>query len=125
MMNVVKLFAQILKTVTVDYVIECGNSGSWEYSKWKSGKIKASASIQLGTVSFSAVGNVYRGVKSITIPNIFDATPTRCICGIENPLSSIISINARALSKNEISIYIWKSTSGNVTIDDVAIDLQT
>lgn len=96
-----------------DYIVEQGTSGDWKYRKWNSGIAECFGYISLGSISVSAVGNVYRGNTSVSLPSdFFNDTPSNVHITNRNPLSSVISINARATDASTLSVYVWKATSG-------------
>ena len=95
-----------------DYVVEQGTYIGWKYIKWNSGMAECFGYISLGSISVSAVGNVYRGTATVVLPGIFNDIPSNVHITNGNPLSSIISINGRATDADHMSVYVWKSTSG-------------
>ena len=95
-----------------DYVVEQGTSGDWKYRKWNSGIAECFGYISLGSISVLAVGNVYRGTASISLPAIFNDIPSNVHITNGNPLSSVISINGRATDASTLSVYVWKANSG-------------
>ena len=99
-----------------DYVVEQGTSGDWKYRKWNSGIAECFGYISLGSISVSAVGNVYRGDKSVSLPAIFNDIPSNVHITNGDPLVHIISINGRATDANTVSAYVWKATSSTVTV---------
>jgi hypothetical protein len=115
-MLIPKLLTSILKAIKVDYVVEQGTSGNWTYRKWNSGIAECFGYISLDTVSVSAVGNVYRGNVSVSLPAIFNDIPSNTHITNGNPLSSVIGINSRALDASTLSAYVWKATSGSVAV---------
>ena len=100
-----------------DYIVEQGTSGDWKYRKWDSGIAECFGYMPLGSISVSAVGNVYRGTATVLLPAIFNDIPSNVHITNGNPLSSIISINGRATDADHMSVYVWKSTSG--ALDEV------
>ena len=100
-----------------DYVVEQGTSNDWKYRKWDSGIAECFGYMPLGSISVSAVGNVYRGTATVLLPAIFNDIPSNVHITNGNPLSSIISINGRATDADHMSVYVWKSTSG--ALDEV------
>ena len=100
-----------------DYIVEQGTYIGWKYRKWNSGIAECFGYISLGSISVSAVGNVYRGTATVTLPGIFNDIPNNVHITNGNPLSSIISINGRATDADHVSVYVWKSTKG--VVDDV------
>ena len=100
-----------------DYIVEQGTSGDWIYRKWNSGIAECFGYISLGSISVSAVGNVYRGNTSVPLPAIFNDIPSNVHITNGNPLSSVISINGRATDANTISVYVWKSSKGAVDVN--------
>ena len=97
-----------------DYIVEQGTYIGWKYRKWNSGIAECFGYISLGSISVSAVGNVYRGTATVTLPGIFNDIPSNVHITNGNPLSSIISINGRATDADHVSVYVWKSTKGVV-----------
>lgn len=97
-----------------DYVVEQGTYIGWGYRKWNSGIAECFGYISLGSISVSAVGNLYRGTATVTLPAIFNGSPSNVHITNGNPLTSIISINGRATDADHVLVYIWKSTSGAV-----------
>ena len=100
-----------------DYVVEQGTYIGWKYRKWNSGIAECFGYISLGSISVSAVGNVYRGTATVTLPGIFNDIPSNVHITNGNPLSSVISINGRATDADHVSVYIWKATSGAVDVN--------
>ncbi len=99
-----------------DYVVEQGTSGDWKYRKWNSGIAECFGYISLGSISVSAVGNVYRGTATVLLPAIFNDIPSNVHITNGDPLVHIISINGRAIDANTVSAYVWKATSSTVTV---------
>ena len=97
-----------------DYIVEQGTYIGWKYRKWNSGIAECFGYISLGSISVSAVGNVYRGDTTVTLPGIFNDIPSDVHITNGNPLSSIISINGRATDADHISVYVWKAMKGSV-----------
>ena len=97
-----------------DHIVGQGTYIDWKYRKWSSGKAECFGYISLGSISVSAVGNVYRGTTTITLPGIFNDIPSNVHITNGNPLSSIININGRATDPDHLSVYVWKSTKGAV-----------
>ena len=95
-----------------DYIVEQGTYIGWKYRKWNSGIAECFGYISLGSISVSAVGNVYRGTATVLLPAIFNDNPRNVHITNGNPLSSIISINGRATDADHMSVYVWKSTKG-------------
>ena len=95
-----------------DYVVEQGTYIGWKYRKWNSGIAECFGYISLGSISVSAVGNVYRGTATVLLPGLFNDIPSNVHITNGNPLASVISINGRATDADHVSVYIWKSTSG-------------
>ena len=95
-----------------DYIVEQGTSGDWKYRKWNSGIAECFGYISLGSISVSAVGNVYRGTATVVLPSIFNDIPSNVHITNGNPLSSIISINGRAADADHVLVYVWKSAEG-------------
>lgn len=105
-----------------DYIVEQGTSGDWKYRKWNSGIAECFGYISLGdSVLVSAVGNVYRGNVSVSLPPIFNDIPSNVQITMGSPLSSTIAIQGRALDKDNLSLYIWKATSGATSEANAAI----
>ena len=100
-----------------DYIVEQGTYIGWKYRKWNSGIAECFGYISLGSISVSAVGNVYRGTTTITLPGIFNDIPSNVHITNGNPLSSVISINGRATDADHMLVYVWKAMKGSV--DDV------
>ena len=100
-----------------DYVVEQGTYIGWKYRKWNSGIAECFGYISLGSISVSAVGNVYRGTATVVLPGIFNDIPSNVHITNGNPLSSVISINGRATDADHVSVYIWKATSGAVDVN--------
>ena len=99
-----------------DYVVEQGTSGDWKYRKWSSGIAECFGYISLGSISVSAAGNLYRGTASVSLPAIFNDTPSNVHITNGDPLVHIISINGRATDANTVSAYVWKATSSAATV---------
>lgn len=99
-----------------DYIVEQGTSGDWKYRKWDSGIAECFGYISLGSISVSAVGNVYRGTATVTLPAIFNAIPSNVHITNGNPLSSVIGINSRATDASTLSVYVWKANSGAAAV---------
>ena len=95
-----------------DYIVEQGTYVGWRYRKWNSGIAECFGYISLGSISVSAVGNVYRGTATVTLPGILNDIPSNVHITNGNPLSSIISINGRATDADHMLVYVWKATSG-------------
>ena len=116
-----------------DYVVDQGTIGvypspvtapnrSWTYRKWNSGVAECFGYIFLGdSVSVSAVGNVYRGSVSVSLPAIFNDIPSNVHVSMGTPLSSIIGVNGRASDKDNLSVYFWKATKGASSEANVSI----
>ena len=100
-----------------DYIVEQGTYIGWKYRKWNSGIAECFGYISLGSISVSAVGNVYKGTATVLLPGgVFNDIPSNVHITNGNPLSSIISINGRATDADHMSVYIWKATSGAVDV---------
>ena len=101
-----------------DYIVEQGTYIGWRYRKWNSGIAECFGYISLGSISVSAVGNVYRGTATVLLPGgVFNDIPSNVHITNGNPLSSVISINGRATDADHVSVYIWKATSGAVDVN--------
>lgn len=103
-----------INDIPLDYIVEQGTYIGWTYRKWNSGVAECFGYISLGSISVSAVGNVYRGTATVTLPGIFNDIPSNVHITNGNPLASVISINGRATDADHVSVYIWKATSGAV-----------
>ena len=104
----------LINGIPLDYIVEQGTYIGWKYIKWNSGMAECFGYISLGSISVSAVGNVYRGTATVVLPGIFNDNPRNVHITNGNPLSSVISINGRATDADHVSVYVWKSTKGAV-----------
>lgn len=103
-----------INNIPLDYIVEQGTYIGWKYRKWNSGIAECFGYISLGSISVSAVGNVYRGTATVVLPAIFNDIPSNVHITNGNPLASVISINGRATDADHVLVYVWKSTSGAV-----------
>ena len=95
-----------------DYIVEQGTYIGWKYRKWNSGIAECFGYISLGSISVSAVGNVYRGTATVVLPSIFNDIPSNVHITNGDPLASVISINGRAADADHVLVYVWKSARG-------------
>ena len=100
-----------------DYIVEQGTYIGWKYRKWNSGIAECFGYISLGSISVSAVGNLYRGTATVTLPGIFNDIPSNVHITNGDPLVHIISINGRATDADHMLVYVWKATSGAVDVN--------
>ena len=104
----------LINDIPLDYIVEQGTYVGWKYRKWNSGIAECFGYISLGSISVSAFGNVYRGTATVTLPGLFNDTPSNVHITNGNPLSSVISINGRATDADHMSVYVWKAMKGSV-----------
>ena len=100
-----------------DYVVSENTLFGWRCRKWNSGIAECFGYISLGSISVSAAGNVYKGTATVVLPGIFNDIPSNVHITNGNPLSSVISINGRATDANTVSIYVWKASDGEVSVE--------
>ena len=123
-----KILSFIADRLGVDWIVEEGTSGSLEYTKWHSGKIKLVTKVRLSNNSVSATGsafyskhgyNISTSIKLISIDNIQGVLRSNWIGGITvDPNSTLTKINfycwtTRSAPRDGFDIYLevdgkWK-----------------
>ena len=123
-----KILSFIADRLGVDWVVEKDTSGTWEYTKWNSGKIKLTTKVRLSNNNVSATGSAYyskhgydlsTSIALTSIDNIQGELRSDWIGGITvDPKSTLSKINfycwtTRNSSRDGFEIYLevegkWK-----------------
>lgn len=108
----------------MDYVIEYGTSGNWNWQKWKSGLVTADEKHVDSSVSIdSSTNNTFykSSIYILALPNIFISAPCvqmNCYCSAYN--NNVIT-SVQTVSNSQIT-YCYKSTP---TVTGVGIHIDT
>ena len=96
----------------VDYIVEQGTSGNWDYRKWASGKSEAWYSGSQ-TLSTSTMGNLHGSANNtLAIPSgIFNSAPTYVVASIHNRQSSFVSVGLEATAEDTIKYQIYSTSA--------------
>lgn len=96
-----------------DAVIAQGETGSWTWRKWDSGKVEAWRNITVNCSATATQGSMHRSTWSTTIgAGIFDEAP-HTIVSIDQVPITIVGVDANATSATAISGCAFRTTSSS------------
>lgn len=112
-----------VREAQVDYIVEQGTNGAWEYRKWNSGKYEAWGWFSESIAMTSVLGSTYYGNKTYSVSalgfvEIKNAQVTGNASGayfgskIESINTSSIQISARASSSTTATVGHWVALYG-------------
>lgn len=96
-----------------DAVVAQGETGSWTWRKWDSGKVEAWRNITVNCSATATQGSMHRSTWSTTIgAGIFDEAP-HTIVSIDQVPITIVGVDANATSATAISGCAFRTTSSS------------
>ena len=107
---------KVTVALSVDYIVEQGTTSSWNYRKWKSGRIEAWYKGSATCSTTTAIGSVYRSTFSLAIGSgIFSAIPTKTFITIGDNTSTVISVQGDVTSTTNIDGRVFRATNTSST----------
>ena len=118
----VSLKKLLIKMLSTPMVLETGTSGIWTYRKWSDGTAECWGRTAVATYTHTTQsGNAYYTSATFSFPSNLFASVTvgfgdRVQGTGSTPSNTLITINVRALTTNEISVWVQSASSGSQSL---------